>query len=490
LPLSGKQYGTEEQAARFFKKGQYVQALPIYKEYTELYPDNPMYAYYYGVCLTETGHYGNKTRKILLKTALEDVPVNVFFYIAKNYHAINDFETALIYYQQFKEVSKKREQRKVKLRKIMKLCENYQNPFADENTGNFIAAYYQKSKTPDTKTEENNKPENLEKGPDKEAGNEKTPQNINKKAVTDRPEITNDDIEETKKPEKAEHLSSQESKEVIPEFPKDTIINFQLTSEIYYTKLSQFRNDTAKQYFAKAFFNQNKMNQIVDQTEKLRKDYDRTESPVYKKDIANEVIALEKKQLALKTAIEHDFLKARELEMKYWNDAPVEAFEQLKEENSQKLPSTSKDIVEKDITAIAETNDTVITETTDTVTQSLQEKEEAGTASTIAEEPESSTDEETETPGVVFKVQIGAYKSELPQTAKTLYDKISKLRKIEKYTDERGITIYTIGEMTDFEKAKKLQEQIRQESIKDAFIVAFKQGKRISLEEALENSEE
>ena len=96
------------------------------------------------------------------------------------------------------------------------------------------------------------------------------------------------------------------------------------------------------------------------------------------------------------------------------------------------------------------------------------------------------TNEETEKTQVVFKVQIGAYKSELPQTAKTLYDKISTLRKIEKYTDERGITIYTIGEMTDFEKAKKLQEQIRQESIKDAFIVAFKQGKRISLKEALE----
>jgi hypothetical protein len=44
--------------------------------------------------------------------------------------------------------------------------------------------------------------------------------------------------------------------------------------------------------------------------------------------------------------------------------------------------------------------------------------------------------------------------------------------------------VYTVGELTSFDDAVKLQNQIRQEGVNDAFVVAYLNNKRISLNEA------
>ncbi|MBN1927295.1 MAG: SPOR domain-containing protein [Prolixibacteraceae bacterium] len=482
LPFSGKTQGTEEQAARFFKKGQYLQALPIYEEYSQLYPNTPIYTYYYGVCLTETGNFGNKTRKLLLKVALEDVPVNVLFYIGKNYHAMNDFETALIYYQQFKDVSKSKEQHDVNLRKVMKQCENYQNPFTNEPPDSYLAQYIG-DKLADSTSFETNAEETPEKVTiSKEPDEIHVPQNIDQHQVIDSTVNVRPEKEETEESESQNTLVNEENIEEILEDIQDTSINFVLTTEIYYSNIKQFRNETAKNHFLKALVNSKKMEQFLKQTEQLRKDYDQTESSDFKKDIANEVIALEKKQLALKTAIEYDFLKAREIEMDFWNDAPPEEFQLLKDENGGKI--TKPETEQAKASNLAESPP----ENTDREKLEILDEENTGTLY-----PENETEpisDESAGAEITYKVQIGAYKSELPETTRILYEKLSVLRKIDQYVNEKGITIYTIGSLSDFENAQKLQEQIRQESIKDAFIVAFKQGKRISLKEALEYTEE
>jgi hypothetical protein len=85
---------------------------------------------------------------------------------------------------------------------------------------------------------------------------------------------------------------------------------------------------------------------------------------------------------------------------------------------------------------------------------------------------------------VTYKVQIGAYSKGLPDYIDRLYKKLSVLRRIDHYTDERGIVVYTVGELTSFDDAVKLQNQIRQEGVNDAFVVAYLNNKRISLNEA------
>ncbi|HPB06119.1 MAG TPA: hypothetical protein PKX60_07760, partial [Prolixibacteraceae bacterium] len=97
----------------------------------------------------------------------------------------------------------------------------------------------------------------------------------------------------------------------------------------------------------------------------------------------------------------------------------------------------------------------------------------------ITEVPESTANQ------VVFKIQIGKYNTQLPESTKKLFKKISVLRKIDQYTDENNYIVYTIGELTNIKDAVKLQNQIRQESVKDAFVIAIKDGKRIPLNEAL-----
>ena len=94
--------------------------------------------------------------------------------------------------------------------------------------------------------------------------------------------------------------------------------------------------------------------------------------------------------------------------------------------------------------------------------------------------------EEVKKDELIYRIQIGAYSRGLPAYMDRLYKKLSVIRKIENYTDDQGIVVYTTGRLTNFEDAIKMQKQVRREGIKDAFVVAYLNGKRISIKEAKE----
>jgi hypothetical protein len=80
--------------------------------------------------------------------------------------------------------------------------------------------------------------------------------------------------------------------------------------------------------------------------------------------------------------------------------------------------------------------------------------------------------------GVYYKVQIGAFRNDIPQN---LYDQFAPI------SGERlnsGITRYTAGFFVAFENAKQVKQEIRAMGYSDAFIVAYRDGKRIPLYEA------
>lgn len=80
--------------------------------------------------------------------------------------------------------------------------------------------------------------------------------------------------------------------------------------------------------------------------------------------------------------------------------------------------------------------------------------------------------------GIVYKVQIGAFRNPIP---------VDLFKGIQPLTAEsvgNGITRYTAGLFTDFANADAAKREIRAMGYPDAFVVAYKDGKRISIGEA------
>ena len=74
---------------------------------------------------------------------------------------------------------------------------------------------------------------------------------------------------------------------------------------------------------------------------------------------------------------------------------------------------------------------------------------------------------------VIYKIQILTSDKKLSANSKLFkgYENVD-------YFVEKGIYKYTYGEMTDFNAIRKLRRQVARD-FKDAFIVAFKDGKKV-----------
>ncbi|HXP50682.1 MAG TPA: hypothetical protein VN922_12040, partial [Bacteroidia bacterium] len=80
--------------------------------------------------------------------------------------------------------------------------------------------------------------------------------------------------------------------------------------------------------------------------------------------------------------------------------------------------------------------------------------------------------------GLVYKVQIGAFKKPIKQTA------FKGLEPIAGETTGKGYTRYTAGIFRDLGKANNAKNRVHKIGYRDAFVVAFYNGKRISMKQA------
>ncbi len=85
--------------------------------------------------------------------------------------------------------------------------------------------------------------------------------------------------------------------------------------------------------------------------------------------------------------------------------------------------------------------------------------------------------------GVYYKVQVGAFRNDIPQN---LYDEFAPVCG-EKLSN--GITRYTAGFFMKYENADEIKKEIRAIGYSDAFVVAFRDGKRIPLYEAMSKTD-
>jgi N-acetylmuramoyl-L-alanine amidase len=82
--------------------------------------------------------------------------------------------------------------------------------------------------------------------------------------------------------------------------------------------------------------------------------------------------------------------------------------------------------------------------------------------------------------GIVFKVQIASSPKQISTTA----ENFNGLSPIGEYKTDETYR-YTYGEALTMSEASNLQKQAKEKGYKDAFVVAFKNGQRISVNEAL-----
>ena len=86
--------------------------------------------------------------------------------------------------------------------------------------------------------------------------------------------------------------------------------------------------------------------------------------------------------------------------------------------------------------------------------------------------------------GIIFKVQIGAFKEQVPITVANKFLSIAK-QGIKTYKDDNGLMVYTVGEFLEYESANNLKTKLIDQGLGDAFVIAFKDGKKISASDAI-----
>ena len=93
-----------------------------------------------------------------------------------------------------------------------------------------------------------------------------------------------------------------------------------------------------------------------------------------------------------------------------------------------------------------------------------------------------STTASTAKPGIVYKVQIGAFRN------KDLTKYFNNNKNFSGDVDADGAKKYTLGEFVEYWEADNFKKYLREMGVKDAWIVAYKDGNRVPIKDALEGT--
>ena len=86
-----------------------------------------------------------------------------------------------------------------------------------------------------------------------------------------------------------------------------------------------------------------------------------------------------------------------------------------------------------------------------------------------------------ENAGIIFKVQIAAVGKKI----ELIPSNFKGLKNVDVNTDNGTFYKYTYGETSDYATAKRNLEEAKSKGFDSAYLIAFKDGKKISIQEAL-----
>jgi len=259
--------------------------------------------------------------------------------------------------------------------------------------------------------------------------------------------------------------TNQDAGFIIPRQFEDNNIDFQVNTDIRYFSFRHFVKNESRNLFFQAWMKEKELKNLSSTTDSLRRVYANALSD-QKDVIAAQILKNEARSIALNAEIPTLYDQARTMENQYWQSATAEKITGFKE----KIKAYKDSISLKDKSHSEQTmkNKQAIPDT-------IIYYESKPTPAEIKTE---------ESVGIVYKILIGSYKSKVPDSAAKLIKKLSVLRKVENYKDEKGVTIYTTGNLNKYDEAVILHNQVKQEGIKNASIVAYQNGKKITLVDA------
>jgi len=251
---------------------------------------------------------------------------------------------------------------------------------------------------------------------------------------------------------------SQSDVFIIPENAKNETISFQVNSEIAYFRFNHFVKNESRKLFFNIWQKEKEAKKLLLKTDSLRKSYTNS-SDDQKEKISTLILKAEQRQMNLNEEIPALYEKVRNEENQYWQSASAD--EKAKFQQKIKL---YQDSIQQ---ATAVLNKQTLP---DTITYYNAKPKPVANVETVST--------------IVYKIQVGAYKGKMPETAAKSMKKLSMLRKVENYKDEKGVTVYTTGSLKNYQDAVTMQSQVKLEGIKNATIAVYNNGKRITLEEA------
>ena len=439
--LAREQNNPLVEAIKLYDQVKYAEAEKILKTLLDENPEHLMVNYFYGACRTENGRYGQNEISYLLKGSTGESPLKSNYYLAVQHHAQNLWDNALQYYNAFKLQSDSKEQAELGLDEKIWQCENHINPFEVAEETNIDIAPVPVSRT-------NNEPES-EFAPSiltpAYPGIEKTDSLALDTILTD--SVNNMEMPEITVPKS---------------LPK--LIDFKVNGEMTYLNTTNFQTKEGLNNFLFWEKSAKKLDLLKTQTDGWRTTYANATTSSERNELGNKIIAAEEELFSLQKETKNYRTLALKAENDFWSAQP----ETSKTAFIKQLGQQTKSLNEK-VTPLAEKTDSTLI-----IPQELVQN---------LTEPITTT-EEQEANELIYKIQIGAFSRGLPSHIKKQFDKLSYIRKIENYTDDRGVVVYTTGNLTRLEDAVKMQNQVRQEGIEDAFVVPYFNGKRITLEEA------
>lgn len=270
--------------------------------------------------------------------------------------------------------------------------------------------------------------------------------------------------EKIKTPEVVEPVFTE-----VPEALKDSLIRFQVNAVISYNKINQFKFESSKEAFVKGWLIEQELRKKLDEISNLRKQYGTLVGP-RQDSLVDRILKLEQKTYQMNQQALNAYQEANLKEAEYWSKAGALEVQDFRREITR-IQDSVRTVAEERMRGQEEEKLLVILPDTAVI----------DTLNTIQPPPGNQ---------VVYKIQIGAYRNSPPQWVQGQFKKLAVIRRIDQHVDEKGVTVYTVGELKSYDDAVQMQKQIRMEGMKNAFIAAYKDDKRISLEEARKLTEQ